>query len=121
MIIKIVTLAVGVLLAGCTSSQVEKIQRASANFQASVASINAGIAAVAPTVAARCADAQKYVMLIGPFVPDKPKAKAAFEAGNAALVAYCQDVPTDIASTAAAVARAVAAARAAYDDARAGT
>lgn len=102
-------------LSACSTAQVEKFQNASINFQKIVASINADIAVVAPIVAADCADLQKWAMLIAPFVPSSGKAQQYFGAANGALTSYCQNVPTDINSTAAAVIKAVQAAQAGYD------
>lgn len=107
-------LPIGILLSGCTSSQVLKIQTASANFKQSVAYINSDIAAASPLVASACADLQKWAMLIQPFIPDKGKAQQYFDAANGALVGYCQVVPTDINSTATAIAQAAMRARNGY-------
>ncbi len=112
--------AMGVALAGCSGSSVEKIKSATDNFNTNVAAINASIAAVSPSVAASCGDIQKWAMLIAPFVPDSGKAKQYFGAANGAITGYCQTVPTDINGTAAAVARAAAQAKAGYDLVKAG-
>lgn len=101
-------------LGACSTTQLEKLNTASANFQAAVATINADIAAVAPLVAKSCGDLQTAAMLLKPLVPTKAKAPQYFAAANAALTAYCQVVPTDINSTAKAVAAAVVAANAGY-------
>lgn len=109
------TLVLALALGACTSTQVTKIQDASANFQKSVAAINAGIAAVAPNVARGCADVQKYAMLIIPFIPKNGKAEQYVDAANGAINAYCQNIPTDIQTTAQAVAAAAVAARNGYN------
>lgn len=108
------------LLAGCSTAQVQKIQQASANYQAAVVAINADIAATAPLVAKGCADLQKWAMLIAPFIPNSGKAQQYFGAANGALTGYCQAIPTDINSTAAAVASAVTQAQAGYNQVKAG-
>lgn len=102
-------------LGACSSSSVQKIKTATDNFNTNVAAVNGSIAAVAPTVAARCADLQKWAMLIAPLVPNSGKAQQYFGAANGALNGYCQDVPTDINSTASALAKAVAAAQDGYN------
>lgn len=109
------TAACALALAGCSSSSVEKIKTATDNFNTNVAAINASIAQVAPTVAAGCADVQKWAMLIAPFVPNSGKAQQYFGAANGAIEGYCQNVPTDINSTASAVANAATKAKAGYD------
>lgn len=109
----IVILVTG-LLGGCTTTQLQKIQTAAANYQAAVASINASIAATAPLVAKGCGDLQTVAMLIAPLVPTNAKAPKYFSAANGALNAYCQTIPTDINGTAKQVAAAVAAARDGY-------
>lgn len=106
------------LAAACTTVQVEKFQKASANYQAVVSSINASIAATAPTVAKACGDLQTAAMLLAPFF--QTRYKVDFDSANAGLVAFCQVIPTDIQSTAAAVVREVTAARRAYADAKKG-
>jgi len=103
------------LLAGCSGASVEKIKAGTDNFKTNVAAINSSIATVAPTVAASCADLQKWAMLIAPFVPDSGKAQQYFGAANGAITGYCQEVPTDINSTASAVARAAALAKDGYN------
>jgi hypothetical protein len=107
-------------VAGCSSSSVEKIKTATDNFNTNVAAINGSIAAVAPTVAQGCADIQKWAMLIAPFVPNSGKAQQYFGAANGAINGYCQNVPTDINSTAAAVASAAKAAQDGYNQVKAG-
>lgn len=107
-------------LAGCSSSSVEKIKTATDNFNTNVAAVNGSIAAVSPQVATYCADLQKWAMLIAPFVPDSGKAQQYFGAANGALNGYCANVPTDIKSTATAVAAAVVKAKAGYDQVKAG-
>lgn len=114
-------LAIGVMAAGCTTSQVQKIQSASANFQASVASINADIAAIAPNVYTACADIQKYAGLIIPFIPTNGKAPQYVAAANGAINAYCQNVPTDIQTAAVATAAAAKAALNGYNQVKAGS
>lgn len=108
-------LALVVALAGCTTASVSKIQSWSANYQASIAAINADIAATSPTIAKVCGDLQTVAMLIAPYVPSSGKAQQYFDAANGALTGYCQAVPTDIKSTASALARAYSSARAGYD------
>lgn len=108
-------LVIAVALGGCSSNQVAKIQAASANYQAAVASINADIAATAPVVFKGCADLQKWAALIAPFIPNSGKAQQYFGAANGALNGYCQTVPTDIQGTAAAVAAAAVQAQAGYN------
>lgn len=102
-------------LGGCSGASVEKIKTATDNFNTNVAAVNGSIAAVAPTVASKCADLQKYAMLIAPFVPNSGKAQQYFGAANGALNGYCQNVPSDIQGTAVAVAQAVAQAQAGYN------
>lgn len=108
-----------ILLAGCTNF-VSKVQTFSTNYQATVASINADIAATAPLVATGCADIQKYAMLILPFLPTSGKAPQYIAAANGAISAYCQSIPTDIPSTIAAVNSAVNAAKSGYNNVKAG-
>lgn len=103
-----------VSLGACSTTQLQKIQQLSANYQEAVVSINSAIAASAPLVAKGCGDLQTFAMLIAPFLPTNAKAPQYFSAANGALNAYCQAIPTDINSTAAAVAAAVAAARNGY-------
>lgn len=117
-IILAITLALA--LGGCTSDWLKKFQAGSANFRAVVAEVNADIAAVAPIVAADCADLQKMAMLIAPFIPNSGKAQQYFGAANGAITAYCQNIPTDINSTASAVLAAVRAAQTGYDQVAAG-
>lgn len=112
---KILALSLAIALAGCSTTQLANVQKASANFQLAVNSINADIAAVAPLVARGCVDLQSAAMLLVPFVPTNAKAPQYFAAANAALNAYCQAIPTDISSTAAAVAKAIAAAQKGYN------
>lgn len=112
----VATLALAPAFGGCSKTLSDKIVTSSQNFQASVAAINGNIAAIAPTVAARCADVQKWAMLIAPFVPDSGKAQQYFGAANGALQGYCSDVPSDIGGTAVALAKAATAAKAGYDD-----
>ncbi len=112
--ISALALNIALLVSGCTSAQLDGIQKASSNFQQAIASINADIAAVAPLVAKSCGDLQTAAMLIQPFVPTNAKAPQYFSAANAALVAYCQNVPTNITQTAQQVAVAVIAARNGY-------
>jgi len=113
--------AMALAVAGCSNSSVEKIKTATDNFNTNVAAINGSIAVVAPTVAKYCADLQKWAMLIAPFVPDSGKAQQYFGAANGAIQGYCQVVPTDINSTAAAVANAAAKAKAGYDQVKVGS
>jgi hypothetical protein len=113
-------LAGAVALAGCSAGSVEKIKSATDNFNTNVAAINASIATVAPTVATGCADLQKWAMLIAPFVPNSGKAQQYFGAANGAINGYCQNVPTDISSTASAVAAAAKAAQDGYNQVKAG-
>lgn len=101
------------LMGGC-APQLAKFQSWSSNYQTFIATVNADIAATAPTVAAGCADIQKYAMLIVPFIPTNGKAPQYVAAANAAIKVYCSQIPTDIKSTATAVAAAVAAAKAGY-------
>lgn len=101
-------------LVGCTTTQLEKLQQYSANYQAAVASINASIAASAPLVAKGCGDLQTLTMLIAPLIPTNAKAPQYFSAANGALTAYCQAIPNDVNGTAAALAKAIAAARNGY-------
>lgn len=108
-------LALAVLLGGCSTSQVDKFKAWSVNYREVIKTVNADIAATAPAVAAGCADLQKYAMLIGPFL-ESTKAGRYFDAANDAIGAYCAVVPTDIQSTAVAVARAVVAAKAGYNE-----
>lgn len=118
---KIMLAAVTVLaVAGCSNTSVEKIKVATDNFNTNIAAINASIATVAPTVAAGCADIQKWAMLIAPLVPNSGKAQQYFGAANGAITGYCQEVPTNINSTASSVARAAAQAKAGYDQVKAG-
>jgi hypothetical protein len=112
--------AMALALAGCSSSSVEKVTRATDNFNKNVVAINGSIAAVAPTVAKACGDLQNWAQLIAPFVPNSGKAQQYFGAANGALQGYCQAVPTDIRSTAAAVAAAAAKARDGYNQVKAG-
>lgn len=113
----LVVLSAGVLLAGCSTTQLQKFQTFSTNYQATVATINADIAATAPLVAKGCGDLQTAAMLLAPLVPKNAKAPQYFAAANAALNAYCQTIPTDINSTASAVAKAVVAAQQGYNQA----
>jgi len=101
-------------LAGCSTTQLEKLQTYAANYQAAVISINASIAASAPLVAKGCGDLQTLTMLIAPLVPQNAKAPQYFSAANGALNAYCQAIPNDVNGTAAAIAKAIAAARSGY-------
>lgn len=116
----VIVAAAALSLAACSSSSVQKIKTATDNFNTNVAAVNGSIAAVAPQVASYCADLQKWAMLIAPFVPDSGKAQQYFGAANGALVGYCAQVPTDIASTAVAVANAAKSAKAGYDQVKAG-
>jgi outer membrane murein-binding lipoprotein Lpp len=107
-----------VALAGCAGT-LAKFQQFNADYRTAVAEINASIAATAPVVANYCADAQKWAMLLAPFVARaKGDAPAVFDATNAALGAYCQNIPQDIPSTAAAIAAAAADAKDAYNRAK---
>lgn len=113
---RIAVLAAALFLAGCTTNQLEKIQAATNNYRQSVAAINASIAESAPIVAKTCGDAQTIAMLIAPFAAQaKGDAPAVFAATNAGLVSYCQNIPSDIASTAAAIGKVYADAKAAYN------
>lgn len=117
---------------GCSSNNLAKfnasvtnffsgVNTLSTNINNTIVSINADIAAQAPTVAANCADLQKAAMLIQPFLPTSGKAPQYFSAANGALTAYCTAIPTDIQGTAAAVAAAVAAAKSGYNNVKAGS
>lgn len=108
---------VGMALGGCSTTQLAEFQKASANYQATVATINANIAATAPLIAKGCGDLQTAAMLLAPLVSTKAKAPQYFAAANSALNAYCQVTPTDIQSTAKAVAAAVVAAQQGYNKA----
>lgn len=112
--------SLSVLLSGCSSNSVDKIKTATDNFNTNVAAINASIAVAAPAVAARCADIQKWAMLIAPFVPNSGRAQQYFGAANGAINGYCQSVPTDINSVAAATAAAAQAAQTGYYSIKAG-
>lgn len=109
-----------IALAGCSTNVVSKIQTWSANYQASVVAINADIAATSPLVAKSCGDLQTIAMLIAPYVPNSGKAQQYFGLANGALNGYCTTIPTDIKSTAAAVASAYVQAKAGYDQVKAG-
>ncbi len=102
------------LLTGCAAT-VEKIQTYSANYQAAIVAINADIAATAPLVAKACGDLQTIAMLLAPYRPNSGSAAQYLAGANDALTAYCTTIPTDIPSTAAAVARAYSAAQAGYN------
>ena len=108
-----------VSLGGCASF-VQKLQSFSNNYQTTVATINTDIAASAPLVATGCADIQKYAMLIVPFLPKSGKAPQYIAAANSAINAYCQNVPTDIAGTIAAVNASVNAAKSGYASVKSG-
>ena len=116
-----VALVCALAVAGCGDGTVKKIQSWSANYQASVVAINADIAATAPIIAKSCGDLQTAAMLIAPFVPTSGKAQQYFGAANGALSGYCTTVPTDIRSTAEAVAAAVKQAQAGYNQVKAGS
>lgn len=113
----LVVVSVGALLAGCTTTSLQKFQTFSTNYQAAVVAINADIAATAPLVAKGCGDLQTVAMLLAPLVPKNAKAPQYFAAANAALNSYCQKIPTDIQSTASAVLAAVTAAQQGYNQA----
>jgi len=117
---KIVPVLVLALALGGCASFAAKVQSWSASYQTTVASINADIAASAPLVATGCADLQKYAILIVPFLPTSGKAPQYISAANATINSYCQSVPTDIASTLAAVNAAKNAAIAGYNNVKAG-
>lgn len=106
-----------VFMAGCSTTQLQKLQTFSTNYQAAVVAINADIAASAPLVAKGCGDLQTAAMLLAPLVPTNAKAPQYFAAANAALTAYCQAIPTDINSTVVAVTKAVQAAQTGYNQA----
>lgn len=112
---KYLILAAALTIGGCSGGSVEKIKTATDNFNTNVAAVNGSIAAVAPTVATKCADLQKWAMLIAPFVPSSGKAQKYFGAANGALNGYCQNVPSDITGTAVALASAVTQAQAGYN------
>lgn len=116
----ILAVAASVLLAGCTSNMVAKIQTASANYQAVVVSINADIAASAPLVAKGCGDLQTVAMLIAPYIPTSGKAQQYFGLANGALTGYCQNIPTDEKSTIAAIAAAYSQAKDGYNQVKVG-
>jgi len=107
-------------LGGCSTAAVDWITSGSANFQASVQAINSDIAAVAPVVAKNCGNLQTIAGLLAQLTISSQKAAPAFAAANASIVTWCQNVPTDIASTAQATAAAVVSAQAAYKAAKAG-
>jgi hypothetical protein len=92
----------------------------STNYQSVVADVNADIAATAPDVAIACGNLQTAAVLIAPFLPaasagsKSQLAQAAFGAANAAIIAYCQSVPTNIAQVLAQAQAAASAAKAAY-------
>jgi len=102
------------LLAGCTTTQI-------ANFNNTVAAINADIAAVAPTVAAACSDLQKFAVLIGPYVPTSGKAQQYIAAANGALSNLCAVPPSDIPTTLANVKAAVSAVQDGYNQIKTGS
>ena len=110
-------IAAGIYLSACSTTQIDKFNQASANYRAVVLSINMNIQATAPLVARACGDLQSAAFLLAPLVPKNAKAPQYFAAANAALNAYCQTIPLDIASTAKAVASAVTAAKQGYDKA----
>lgn len=112
---RVVALTLCVALGGCSTSSLTKFNTFQTNFQTVVTGINTDIAAVAPIVAADCADLQKWAMLIIPFIPNNGKAQQYVGAANGALNAYCQNIPTDINGTATAVLKAVQAAQSGYD------
>lgn len=101
-------------LAGCSTTQLEKLQLYATNYQAAVSSINASIAASSPLVAKGCGDLQTLAMLIAPLIPKDAKAPQYFSAANGALNAYCQSIPSDVSGTASAIAKAVLAAKNGY-------
>ena len=116
---RIIAICLALALGGC-SGFMTKFTAFQTNFGVVIAGINADIAAVAPIVAKDCGDLQTAAMLIAPYVPNSGNAQKYFAAANGALTAYCQVVPTDIASTANAVFSAVKAAQAGYDSVSAG-
>lgn len=116
---KLFIIALCVSLAGCANF-VQKVQTFSTNYQATIASINADIAATSPLVATGCADIQKYAMLIIPFLPTSGKAPQYINAANGAINAYCQNIPQDIPGTIAAVTAAVNAAKTGYQNVKSG-
>lgn len=104
------------LLTACSADSVDKIKGWTANFNSNVAAINESIATVAPTVGAACNDLQFWTGLIEPFAQDgSKKAQQAFAISNGAIKGYCQTVPSDINSTAKAVANAAKQAKVDYD------
>jgi hypothetical protein len=124
---KIIAIAAALLLAasagGCASFA-NNVHTFSTSYQSVVADINADIAATAPDVAVACGNLQTAAVLIAPFIPQaslgqkSALAQAAFQAANAGIVTYCQQVPTNITQVLAQVQSAVAAARKAYNTVR---
>jgi hypothetical protein len=107
-------------LAGCSTAQLASLQTGSTNFQSGIAIINADIAATAPVVAQNCGALQTIAGLLVQVSAGSKKAGPAFAAANASIVAWCQQVPTDVASAATATAASVVAAQKAYQAVKAG-
>lgn len=110
----ILVLFVGSQLSGCTNVAAT-IHNAALNYQSVVNDVNQSIAATAPDVMIACSNLKTAAVLVAPFVPTSTKAQAALAAANGAIAGYCQNIPTDIPSTLAAVATAAKDAQVAYN------
>ena len=107
-------------LAACSTTTADKIEAASANYQRSVAAINADIAAASPVVAKNCTALAVIADAAASALQASAKYGPAFAAASGGIKGYCTSVPTDISTAASATAAAYAGAKAAYDKAKAG-
>ena len=107
-------------IAACTTTTADKIEAASANYQRSVAAINADIAAASPVVARNCTALAQLADIAAKAFQSSDKYGPAFAAASGGVKGYCQAVPTDIQGVAVASAAVYAGAKAAYDKAKAG-
>lgn len=120
---KLIILALGISLVGCTTAQKEAFQSGLSNFTSSVESVNTAIGQVSASLAQNCNTLQVAAGDIAGLVTlftSNSKAVGGLSAANAALRTWCQAPPTDIASAIRATASEIAAARAAYKAAQGG-
>lgn len=119
----VVSVGLAAILGGCSTAQREAFQGGLSNFTASVESVNAAIAQVSASLAQNCntlqATAGNLSGLVTMFTTNT-KAIGGLSAANAALRTWCQSPPTDIQSAITATAAEIAAAKAAYKAAQKG-
>lgn len=110
--------AAAISLSACSAGRLAQFQTGVSNFVAGVQTVNKAIGQVSAELGQNCGALQaaaQDLWLLGNAV--YAKSGPALSAANSAIVTWCQNPPTDIASALRATAAQVVAAKAAYKDA----